>query len=318
MNNEINFDSDKSVYEYVRKYDISKIPTLNSIFSKYEFGTIQIDVLLKKSTSEDNILIIDARSEKEYEETSISGSYNFPVLKNRERQWVGLIYKNYSNLAAVKLAMEFSEPKNKLLVDFLNYHNAKEKNSKYLSKMIEDIGYKVSILEGGIKSFRRKSFEYFNEKVFPYSLIEISGKTGTGKTEVLQELSNTKPIVDLEKAARHFSSLFGYIPYKIRNIEAVKNQSAFENNLYSQILASVYKDNFPGYFLIESESKKVGNFIVPDTLYNKMEIAPTILCECSMEYRVKRIVKDYFGNDNIGLTEIKKYSSKNKYTSQKN
>ena len=55
MNNEINFDSDKSVYEYVRKYDISKIPTLNSIFSKYEFGTIQIDVLLKKSTSEDNI-----------------------------------------------------------------------------------------------------------------------------------------------------------------------------------------------------------------------------------------------------------------------
>ena len=93
---------------------------------------------------------------------------------------------------------------------------------------------------------------------------------------------------------------------KLKTIHLVANQSSFENNIFSQIV----KNNkyYPNYktFLIESESKKVGDFLIPKPLYEKLQLAPTIRVECSFENRIDRIVKDYFGNDNEGIPEMEK------------
>lgn len=310
----MHFESQKELFEYVRKYDADSIPTLIEILRDYNLRFIEIDELEKLIFNRD-ILIIDARSPKEYEETHIPGAVNFPVLANEERHNVGLVFKKYSEKAALKLAIEYAAPKPESLRQFLNLNDAKGKRiiahcwrgggrSKYLSKMIIDEGYDVVVLKNGIKSYRNNAVKYFSLNSFPYSLLEISGLTGCGKTEVIRKLSERFPVIDFEKSARHFSSLFGYIPYKIRNYSPVHNQTAFENNIYGE---TIYNRKFhpeETLYFAESESKKVGDFFIPTKLYSILENAKTIKIQCSFENRVNRIVKDYFDDDNRGLESM--------------
>lgn len=304
----------KALFDYVLKFDLNSIPDLNKILEKYNFNHISIDNLLHLVSSRENILIIDARSEKEFDETHIPGSINFPVLKNKERHNVGLIYKKYSPLASIKLASEYADPKIQDLKEFLKINKTQSKKiivycwrgggrSKYLSKMITDCGFEPIILEGGIKSFRKAVNEFFL-KEFPYRLVELSGLTGTGKTDLLRAVSDEIPIIDLEFSARHFSSLFGFVPYKIRMFTPVVSQSAFENEIFSQIITQQYKLEKHNFFLIESESKKVGEYFIPENIYSKMLDASVIISHRNIEVRINHIINDYFGSDNRGQIEM--------------
>jgi len=311
------FINTKDLFDYVRKYDLEKIKSLDKIFAGYEFTEIGIQELLGEIINSDNFLILDSRSEKEFEESAIPYSINFPVLTNAERKNVGIIFNKYSALAAGELAVEFAEPKIEKLQKFLTDNNAGVKNiyihcwrgggrSKYLSKMVLDLGYKVKILKGGFKSYRRAVNEFFNQKEFPYELVELNGLTGVGKTELINSLKNDYPVIDLERSARHFSSLFGFIPYKIRNYKPVANQSAFENDIFSQVILNKKKFGEVPAFLIESESKKVGDFYIPEILYEKLLNASCINIFVNIENRITRIINDYFGSDNIGIDEMLK------------
>ena len=306
------FKTDKELFDYVRNYAPDSVQSLKDIFSRYILKEVDIGYLLSVIFKRNDILLIDSRTGKEFEETSIPTSLNFPVLNNTERHNVGLVYKKYSSTAAVKLAMEYADPKTEELKYFLSSNNAGKKDifiycwrgggrSKYLAKLIYDLGYECKTLTGGIKSYRREVTGFWSQKEFPYNLIEITGLTGSGKTEIIKLLSKSLPVIDLESAARHYSSLFGHIPYLIQNIPKVKNQSAFENNIYAQIISGTYSHNFKNLFFIESESKKVGDFLIPAGLFSKLNTSPCILAESSFESRVKRIVNDYFGNDLRGL-----------------
>ena len=309
----LTFKSDKEVFDYVRAFDLSEIKPLAAVLAPYTFNYIEIDELLNLIYKE-NILIIDARSEKEFEETSIPTAVSFPVLNNEERHNVGLVYKNYSDLAAVELALQYSSFKTEKLNEFLAAHDAKDKSiyvhcwrgggrSKYLSKMIFDAGYKPKTLTKGIKSYRHKVNELFSAERFPNKLIEINGLTGSGKTEIIKALKGKLPTIDLEKAARHFSSLFGFVPYKIRGYSPVHNQTAFENNIFAEFIFN--RNVFSNYctYIVESESRKVGDFYVPMNLYSEIENAKVINVETSFENRVKRLKKDYFEFSN-GYTEM--------------
>ena len=306
------FNTSKELFDFIRTTDTSDFPSLKKILEKYDSPRVTVnDILSELKDKNEKVLLVDARSEKEFDESSLPCSVNFPVLNNEERHNTGLVYKKYSQTSAVWLAVQYALPKEDDLRSFLQKHNASEKEifvycwrgggrSGYLSKMITDAGYKPKVLIGGYKSFRRKVNEFYSQNNFPFELLELSGMTGCGKTELLKLLSLKLPVLDLEDAAKHYSSLLGHIPYEINNIQPVKNQSAFENNIFSQIFLNEFiKDK--GTFLIESESKRVGKFQVPKIIYDKLIISPSIRIVSSMECRVKRIVKDYFGNDNRGI-----------------
>jgi tRNA 2-selenouridine synthase len=310
------------LFEYIRSIDVSDTPSLKSILGEYKIEKFPAEqVLINIKENKDNILLIDARSEMEFAETSLPFSKNFPVLKNNERHNTGLIYKKYSQTSALWLAMQYADPKSVNLKNFLEENNAADKiifvycwrgggRSGYLSKMISDLGFNPSVITGGYKSYRKLVNDFFSEKTFPYGLLELSGLTGSGKTELLNNVSGSLPVIDLENAARHYSSLLGQIPYDINNIEPVKNQTAFENNLFANIflssdILSNSTDTTSSAFLIESESKKVGNFEVPASLYDKLIISPTVKIVSSMECRVERIVRDYFGEDLRGIVPMR-------------
>ena len=309
----LTFKSDKEVFDYVRAFDLSEIKPLAAVLEPYKFNYVEIDELLNLIYNE-NTLIIDARSEKEYEETSIPTAVSFPVLNNEERHNVGLVYKNYSDIAAVELALQYSSFKTEKLNEFLAAHDARNKNiyvhcwrgggrSKYLSKMIFDAGYKPNTLNKGIKSYRQKVNELFSSETFPNELIEINGLTGSGKTEIIKALRGKLPTLDLENAARHYSSLFGYVPYKIRGYSPVHNQTAFENNIFAEFIFNRNVLGNYGTYLVESESRKVGDFFIPMNLYTEIENARVINVETSFGNRVKRLKKDYFEFEN-GFVEM--------------
>lgn len=312
--------SDKEFIESVisdLSNDIGNELSVKDLLKNYEIKYIDIDLLhsgLKDISGK--ILLIDARSEKEFSDASIPFSKNFPVLTNEERHFVGIIYKKYSKSSAIKLALKYAIPKISELKNFLQKNDAQNKKiivncwrgggrSAYLSKMIHDLGYDVEVLSGGIKSFRKEVNKFFDLEKFPFEILEISGLTGCGKTELLKFVSGNLPVIDLEFAARHFSSLLGHIPFEIKGVKKVKGQSEFENNIYNQIRLNNSEycayDNLNYPFLIESESRRVGNFNVPEVLYREMESAPSIKLTGSMSSRVNRIVNDYFSDKEKGV-----------------
>lgn len=307
--------TDKELFEFIRQVEIDENTSLKDIFSKYTFDPIDINSLTEKIRDNEDILLIDARSENEFNETSLPFANNFPVLNNLERHNVGLLYKKYSQSSAVWLAQEYANVKSSLLKDFLKKNKADEKEiivycwrgggrSKYLSKLIIDLGYKVKFLSGGQKAYRKLVNDFFSDENQKFKFIELRGLTGSGKTEILNALKNDLPVIDLEFAAKHYSSLFGNIPYDINNFSRIKNQSAFENSLFGQF-AKYDLNNLP-LFLIESESKRVGDFEIPSNVFKAIDSAPCIEIISSFDSRIKRIVKDYFGDDNRGLEPMKK------------
>jgi tRNA 2-selenouridine synthase len=314
----------KELFDFIRTIDVSEQPDLKTILQNYSRDKLSIEEILEtlKGVSKE-VLLVDARSEKEFEESAIPFGINFPVLKNSERHNVGLVYKKYSQVSALWLAMQYADPKKENLKKFLEDNKASEKNiiiycwrgggrSSYLSKMINDLGYKTSTLIGGYKSYRNEVNNFYSQESFPFELLELSGLTGCGKSELLQSVSDELPVIDLEFAAKHFSSLLGHIPYKIRNFAPVKTQTSFENNIFAQIYFNQKSPNTPDTpdtqhtYIIESESRRIGFLEMPKIIYDKLQKAKTIKIICSVENRVKRIVRDYFGDDLRGIEPMLK------------
>lgn len=309
----LNFKNDKELFDFIRKADISDTPELKNVFENYSIESIEIDKALQNLNG--NVIILDARSENEFETSHLPNAINFPVLSNNERHFVGNLYKNYSQKAAVWLAIQYAIVKNENLKNYLtgvNDFQSKEiyvycwrggGRSKYLSKMILDLfpDIKVKFIKGGFKSYRNRAINFFKSELNSYNFIELTGLTGCNKSKLIELCSTEIPCINLELAARHQSSLFGKIPYQIRGFSEVKDQSSFENNLYNEFLKFVKpkSNDFP--YLIESESRKIGNFVIPPNLYQKISEAKSILIESTLEERVKVIREDYFMDDMRGL-----------------
>ena len=117
--------------------------------------------------------MLDVRSPAEYDCGHIQGAYSLPIFSNDERAIVGTAYKNESREAAVEKGLAFWGPKMKEQVE-----NAKKTNnnktflvhcwrggmrSSSLAWLLELYGFKIYLLRGGYKSFRRKVLESFAE-----------------------------------------------------------------------------------------------------------------------------------------------------------
>ena len=109
--------------------------------------------------------IIDVRSSSEFAEDRIPGAINLPVLNDAERAEVGTIYKQFSPFQARKIGAAIVS---KNISKHLNEHFAnKEKSyqpliycwrggqrSASLATVLSQIGWRVTLLEGGYKTYR--------------------------------------------------------------------------------------------------------------------------------------------------------------------
>ena len=275
--------------------------------------TKPIDTILKEISPSTHILI-DVRSESEFALDHIPGAFNLPVLNDRERAIVGTEYKQnpfsarqmgakliagnlQQNLEKVEnLIFEFNQKSitnHKPFCHFIVYCWRGGMRSKSLFAVMDMIGYKTTLVDGGYQSYRRFVNDYFHSESLPET-ISIYGPSGSGKSELISNLQNANlPAIHLEKYANHKGSLLG------GDSSEQPSQKLFESYLYQAL-----QKNNSSYTIVEGESKKIGKLLLPENFYSKMMSGKKIWVELPLELRAKRLAEEYDKSDEFILHKL--------------
>ena len=230
----------------------------------------------------------------------IRDRYNLPLLNDEGRKTIGIKYKQEGHDAAVEegfkivgpyMADLIAEAKqqfgNKHLIIYCWRGGLRSKTMGWLLSMA---GFSVTIIKGGYKAYRHEIRDYLDQ---PFRFLIVGGKTGTGKTAILNALLEAgEPVIDLEALAHHNGSSYGGLGH-----EKQPSIEQFENNLVETLLK--FDLNKPIW--IENESKKIGTIAIHPAFFNQMESAPVFNICIPFESRVKRIVNEYgrFGKEEL-------------------
>ena len=239
--------------------------------------------------------IIDVRSPGEFATDHVPGAVNLYVLSDQQHETVGRTYKK-SPFEAKKLGASYVLSNISMHLEQSLRHKSKEfhplfycarggQRSKSFATICAEVGWQCSILEGGYKRYRSQvlsNLETLSEKL---KIIIISGRTGTGKTRILEELSRRgENIIDLEHLARHRGSLLGSLP----GIQQPQ-QKLFETSLCNKIMTLELEHPV----FIEAESSKIGNVQIPKPFWKAMQNSPQILIKSDRSRRADYLLKNY-------------------------
>lgn len=240
--------------------------------------------------------VIDARSPSEWQLDHLPGAANWPVLNDEERVRVGTLYAQVSPFEAQKVGAALVA---RNIAQHIEAHTGAldkgwlplvycwrgGKRSGALAHVLSQIGFKVTLLEGGYKAFRAQVVKDLDTLPLPLQWRVLCGPTGSGKSLLLRGLQDAgHQVVDLEALANHKGSILGLTPG-----ERQPSQKAFESALW-QVLRRL--DPSRPVF-VESESARVGQLRVPLTLLAQMRAAPCIHLAVPLEDRVALLFRDY-------------------------
>lgn len=246
-----------------------------------------------------NIPFLDVRSEDEFIKGGIPNSYNLPILNNHERHLVGTCYKQKGKQAAIALGHKLvcGEIKQKRIEQWCNLAKRKPglhvlcwrggMRSGLTQQWMLEATTPVPRIAGGYKALRRYLLQAIDDAASNIKLIRIGGKTGTGKTPLINEIT---PSIDLEKHALHRGSSFG------RTINSQPPQSYFEHGIAIDLLRTAGTFTGKETLFVEDESRNIGAVAIPETFYQAMRRAPLALLEMPLEFRIERILKEYIAD----------------------
>lgn len=240
--------------------------------------------------------IIDARSEGEFDEDHLPGAVNWPTLNNEERRDIGTLYKQVNAFEAKKrgaalAARNIAAHIEREVIDKpkdwkpLAYCWRGGKRSGSLSLILSEIGFRVTLVEGGYKAFRAAVVQDIPRWATGMDWRVVCGTTGSGKTRLLQALARQgAQVIDLEALANHRSSVLGAIPGLPQ-----PTQKRFDTLVWD----ALRKLDRSRPVFIESESKKVGNVAVPVALIEAMRESPCLNLVLPDAQRVSLLMEDY-------------------------
>lgn len=246
--------------------------------------------------------IIDVRAPAEYRHGHIPGAVSLPLFSDEERAIVGTLYKQTGREAAMLKGLEYYGTNMLGIIAGLKSQTSDTKlfvhcwrggmRSGVVSWMLDLFGYQVTVLNKGYKSFRRTVLESFAGS---RSLLILGGKTGSAKTNLLEELIRRhQQVIDLEGLAAHKGSAFGALGQP-----AAPTQEQFENELFMQFRSS--NKLVPTW--LEDESQRIGQVNLPNALWLQMRNAPVIYLEIPFEVRLNYLVQVYGGFSKEALME---------------
>jgi len=238
--------------------------------------------------------LIDVRAECEYHDGHIPHSVNLPLLNDGERAEVGTCYKRKGQEAAITLGTELvsGDTKKERMTAWVRFIADNPTavilcfrgglRSQTVQKWLAESGLQRPLISGGYKALRRHLLSTTIRVASEKKIIIVAGKTGTGKTHLINNLTRS---VDLEGLANHRGSAFG------RRVSAQPAQSVFENLLALDLLRQEREGG--ATLFLEDESRAIGSISLPLELHRAMSVAPIVRVEESLDFRVETILNDY-------------------------
>ncbi len=240
--------------------------------------------------------IIDVRSPAEFAEDHAPRAINLPVLDNEERARVGTIYVQESRFLARRIGAALVARNIARHLDGalaaqpgsfapLVYCWRGGQRSGAMATVLDQVGWRVSVLAGGYRTYRRRVTAALYDGAFPCPVVLLDGPTGVAKTDVLHRVAALGgQVLDLEGLAAHRGSLFGALPSA-----AQPPQKMFE----SQLLAAIEALDPARPVLVEAESSKVGEINLPPALWKAMLTAPRIALSAPAPARAAYLLETY-------------------------
>jgi tRNA 2-selenouridine synthase len=239
--------------------------------------------------------VIDVRSPSEWAEDHLPGAINLPVLDDTERARVGTIYTQESRFLARRIgaalvarnaARHLEGPLADRPASYrpLVYCWRGGQRSGSFASILGQIGWRVEILAGGYKTWRRLVVGALYEAPVPAPVVVLDGNTGTAKTALLGLLAaRGVQSVDLEGLAQHRGSVFG------ARAGGQPSQKAFE----SALALALSRLDPARPVVIEAESSKIGRLMVPPQLWSAICAAPRLRIEAPLSARAAYLTRAY-------------------------
>ncbi len=238
--------------------------------------------------------MIDLRAPAEFARGAFPAAMSLPLMSDEERARVGICYKREGQQAAIALghslvAGELREQRLQRWVTFARryplgclYCWRGGLRSATVQAWLQAEGITYPRVSGGYKAMRRFLLDEFAASVRNADLVLVSGRTGSGKTRVIERLARA---VDLEGLANHRGSTFGRLP------SPQPSQIDFENSLSIELLRLLASARTPVF--IEDEGRMIGRLSLPEALRGAMARAPLVVVEQRFEQRVEVVLEDY-------------------------
>ena len=243
----------------------------------------------------DDCPMIDVRAPVEFVTGALPSAENLPLMIDEERHQVGLCYKQQGQQAAIELGHklvsgDIKAQRIKAWQDFISVHPNTVLycargglRSQLTQEWLAEAGIQCPKVEGGYKSLRGFLFNYLNDYCQSHKFIILSGMTGTGKTDIIQQLPTG---VDLEGAANHKGSSFG------RPLDCQPAQIDFENRIALDLLK--VQDQHPQKSIIlEDESRNIGARHLPNYFSDLMAQSAFVVIDMDFEERLERLWQEY-------------------------
>ena len=161
---------------------------------------------------------LDVRAPIEFEQGSIPGSINLPLLTDDQREAVGKTYRKYGKDEAIYLGQRLisGNTKKSRLFEWTNFCENHENPTIFCHRgglrsqiaqnwLYEEKGIEVPRISGGYKALRLFAIDALERIPATPNLLIIGGKTGTAKTQIINSLPHA---IDLEGLANHRGSAF--------------------------------------------------------------------------------------------------------------
>jgi tRNA 2-selenouridine synthase len=241
-----------------------------------------------------DVPMMDTRAPAEFARGAFPCAHSLPLMNDEERARVGTCYKRRGQAAAIALGHQLvsAAVREQRMAQWLAFARAHPEGYLYcfrgglrsatVQQWLAEAGVHYPRVRGGYKAMRRFLIDSLERAPARLPLRLVCGRTGTGKTRVIQALTRS---VDLEGRAGHRGSAFGQLP------GGQPGQIDFENAVAIDLLKQRAAGDAPVY--LEDEGRTVGSVHLPLPLWEAMAGAPTVVVEESLASRVEVVVEDY-------------------------
>ncbi len=238
--------------------------------------------------------MMDMRAPVEFAQGAFPSARSLPLMSDDERAAVGTCYKHEGQKAAIDLGHELvsGEVQEQRIAAWSAFARSHPEGYLYcfrgglrsqtVQQWLREAGIDYPLVLGGYKAMRRFLLDELERSIAAADIVLVAGKTGTGKTRVIEALPRS---VDLEGLARHRGSTFGQMP------EPQPTQIDFENALSIALLKLLQGGARRVY--LEDEGRLIGRIALPPSLRDRMVESPLLVVEQDLQSRIDLVIEDY-------------------------